>query len=67
MKPLRTRTPFKILEERNETLSQEVKALRERVEKLEATVRRQQNALDMLSKEIDSLYRLYERGENDGK
>lgn len=28
-----------------------------RIKKLEATVRRQQNALDMLSKEIDSLRR----------
>ena len=61
------RTPFKILEQRNEALSQEVKALRERLTKLEATVRRYQNALDMLNKEIDSIYRLYERGENDGK
>lgn len=38
-----------------------------RIKKLEASFRCQQNALNMMNKEIDSLYRLYERGENDGK
>lgn len=64
MMPLRTRTPFKILEQRNEALTQEVKALRERLTKLEATVRSQQNAMNVLCKEIDSLI---ERRESDGK
>ena len=58
------RTPFKILEQRNEALSQEVKALRERLTKLEATVRSQQNAMNVLCNEIDSLI---ERRESDGK
>lgn len=61
---MRPRTPFKIIEERNEMLSQEVKKLREEIFVLESKLIRTQNALDTLYKEVNSLI---ERSEADGE